>query len=131
MTVYLAGPMQGCTDAEMNDWRQELIQRMPNTRFIDPTRRDYRGIEDTNVEAIVEQDKEDIDACELIVAYCPRPSVGTSMEIFYAWQQGQTVIIWAPPGAPVSPWLRYHSHAIYQYGFQVEAAIGTRLLGVA
>lgn len=131
MTVYLAGPINGTTDAEMHNWRNDLIKRLPNTRFIDPTTRDYRGTEDQNIAAIVEHDKDDIDRCELVVAYCPKPSVGTSMEILYAWQQGQRVIVWAPPGAPVSPWLRYHSHAIHQYAFQIEAAIASTLMGVA
>jgi hypothetical protein len=124
MSVYLAGPINGCTDAEMFDWRRDLIRRMPNTTFADPTVRDYRGIEDANVAAIVEQDKADIDGCDIVVAYCPRPSVGTSMEVLYAWQDGgKAVFVWAPPGAPVSPWLRYHSHGVYQYGFEVESAI--------
>jgi nucleoside 2-deoxyribosyltransferase len=131
MSVYLAGPISGCTELEMFDWRRDLIRRMPNTTFADPTVRDYRGIEDANVVAIVEQDKADIDGCEIVVAYCPRPSVGTSMEVLYAWERSKHVIVWVPPGAPVSPWLRYHSHGVYQYAFEVESAIAARLLGVS
>lgn len=123
MRVYLAGPITGCSDSEMSDWREEMKGRMPNVAFVDPSVRDYRGNEDANYEAIVEDDKDDIDSCDVVVAYTPRPSVGTSMEVLYAWQQGQRVLIYAPPGAPVSPWLRYHSHGIYNYAFEVESAL--------
>lgn len=123
MRIYLAGPITGCSDSEMSDWREEMKGRMPNVTFVDPSVRDYRGNEDAHYEAIVEDDKDDIDSCEVVVAYTPRPSVGTSMEVLYAWQQGQRVLIYAPPGAPVSPWLRYHSHGIYNYATEVESAL--------
>lgn len=123
MRGYLAGPINGTTDAEMRDWREDLKRRAPQIDWVDPTVRDYRGIEDVNVAALVEDDKADIDSCELVVAYCPRPSVGTSMEVLYAWQQGQTVLLLIPPDAPVSPWLRYHSHGIYNYSTVLASAL--------
>lgn len=123
MRVYLAGPISGCTDDDMHNWREDLKRRMPTITFVDPTVRDYRGLEEFNVQEIVEGDKADIDTCELVVAYTPHPSVGTSMEVLYAYQQGQRVLIWAPVGAPLSPWLRYHSHRIYRHAFEVESAI--------
>lgn len=122
-SVYLAGPIMGTTDAEMRGWRDELIQRLPKFEFIDPAKRDYRGRESDSVREIVEQDKANIDACRIVVAYCPRPSVGTSMEILYAHQGGLRVLAWVPPDSPVSPWLTYHSHRIYRYGFEVESAL--------
>lgn len=123
MRVYLAGPISDCTDDAMHGWRESLKQRMPNVDFVDPTRRDYRGVEDLNVEEIVELDKADIDTCEYVVAYCPHPSVGTSMEVFYAWSQGQTVIVWIPQGVTVSPWLRYHSARVFNFATEVESAL--------
>lgn len=129
MRVYLAGPINGTTDAQMHDWREDLKSRMPAVEFVDPTIRDYRGNEDTNVAELVEADKDDIDTCEAVVAYCPSPSVGTSMEVLYAWQQGQRVLIYAPPGAPISPWLRYHSHAIHHHPQTVESQLITWGIG--
>lgn len=111
-TIYLAGPINGCTDAEMNDWRDDLTGRLSDHTIRTPVARDYRGKEDESVEDIVEGDKADIDASDVIVAYCPRPSVGTSMEVLYAWSAAKAVLIFAPEGAPVSPWLRYHSDAV-------------------
>jgi len=108
MKVYLCGPINGCTDAECNDWRSYAKSRLPDT--LDPMRRDYRGREAESVNEIVELDKRDVAASDVILANCPKPSVGTSMEVFLAWQQGKIVI--AVAQEPVSPWLRYHSTKI-------------------
>jgi hypothetical protein len=107
-TVYLCGPINGCTDAECNDWRSYAKSRLPET--LDPMRRDYRGREADCVDEIVEGDKFDIADSHVILANCPKPSVGTSMEIYIAWQQGKTVVTVAQ--APISPWLEYHSTVV-------------------
>lgn len=77
-------------------------------------RRDYRGKEDESFAEIVQLDKRDVRRCDVILAYCPKPSVGTSMEIFYAWQMDKPVVCIVPKGAAVSPWLRYHSTKIVE-----------------
>lgn len=109
--VYLAGPINGCTDSECNDWRSRAkdILHQIGYETLDPMDRDYRGVEDSSWNSIVEGDKKDIQDCDFILAYCPSPSVGTSMEIFYAWTIGKRVIAVVPQGKPVSPWLRYHA----------------------
>lgn len=104
--VYLSGPINGCSDAECRDWRESV---KPRLRTVDPMRRDYRGVEDVSVNEIVTLDKADLSRCDAVLALCPRPSVGTSMEILLAWQAGKPVITVVPDGSPVSPWLRYHS----------------------
>jgi hypothetical protein len=108
MLVYLCGPINGCTDAECKDWRSYAKSHLTNT--LDPMRRDYRGREAESVNEIVELDKRDVAACDVILANCPKPSVGTSMEIFLAWQMSKIVV--AVAQEPVSPWLRYHSTKI-------------------
>lgn len=115
MMIYLAGPINGCTDEECNDWRA-MVRREFSLKLcaksLDPMRRDYRGKEDESVNEIVQLDKLDVERCDMILAACPKPSVGTSMEIFYAWTLGKPVYAVVPDGAPVSPWLRYHSTRI-------------------
>lgn len=110
-TIYLAGPINGATDAEAHDWRDALIAAHPEFHFLDPMVRDYRGREDEAVEEIVNNDKGDILISDFIIAYCPKPSVGTSMEVYFAWQKlgPDRVLVVVPDGAPISPWLRYHS----------------------
>lgn len=109
MTVYLAGPIAGCTDAECKDWRA-LATEMLDGDVRDPMRRDYRA-EDALLHArqIVEDDKRDIAESDVVLAYLPKVSVGTSMEIIHAYATGKPVVTVVPPSAPMSPWVLYHS----------------------
>lgn len=107
LKVYLCGPINGCTDAECNDWREYAKKHLNNT--IDPMKRDYRGKEGNSYREIVDLDKIDVRSCDIILANCPTPSVGTSMEVFYAWTLGKPVVAVVPTGGKVSPWLRYHT----------------------
>jgi nucleoside 2-deoxyribosyltransferase len=106
MKVYLCGGINGLSDADAKDWREEAKQLLAGHECVDPMRRDYRGREAENVEAIVQGDIDDIDECDIVLAMCPRPSWGTGMEIFYAHQCGKIVYIVVPD--PCSPWLMHH-----------------------
>lgn len=110
MKVYLCGPINGCTDEECKDWREAAKAVLPDT--LDPMRRDYRGKEAVAYREIVEGDKEDIDGCDALLVNYDKPSVGTSMEILYAWQKDIYVLVVARPDAVISPWLRYHANKI-------------------
>ena len=76
--------------------------------------RDYRGREHSDYREIVELDKRDVRSCDIIIVMYTQPSVGTSMEVFYAWTLGIPVIVINESGKPVSPWLRYHSTTIVE-----------------
>jgi nucleoside 2-deoxyribosyltransferase len=106
----LCGPINGCTDSECKDWRAEALKRFPQA--INPMRRDYRGREAECVNEIVELDKVDIQESDALLVNYDKPSVGTSMEVFFAWTLGKTVVVVARAGSVISPWLRYHSTAI-------------------
>lgn len=109
--IYLAGPIAGCTDEECKGWRNRIKEALGHLiQFKDPMDRDYRGVEGYNVRDIVEGDKRDIDECDTVIVFYTRPSVGTSMEILYAWERGKTVGIICSPGVTRSPWLEYHAH---------------------
>lgn len=121
MKVYLAGPINGCTDDEANGWRTRAAELLPDV--VDPMSRDYRGKEDESVSDIVEGDKRDIDSADAVIAYCPKPSVGTSMEVLYChkpYRQSKPCVVVVPPGSPCSPWLRYHATEVVE---TVEAAV--------
>lgn len=122
MRVYLAGPINGCTDGEAKDWRAYVAKSGPDgCEYVDPMARDYRGVEDFFYPIIVEKDKEDILSVDVVVAYCPTPSVGTSMEIFFAYTMGKTVITVVPSGTKVSPWLRVHSDIVLpDFGMAIQ-----------
>lgn len=111
MKVYLAGPINGCTDAEANDWRTEAKQRLVGHEYLDPMTRDFRGREnepgiDTE---IVLGDKEDIKRCNGVLVYYEKPSVGTAMEVLYAWERGIPVVVVNKSSKPLSPWMTYHT----------------------
>lgn len=83
--------------------------------------RDYRGREDECVNEIVEGDKADILASDAVIALVETPSAGTSMEIYFAWQQ-QIPVIAITPGR-VSPWIRYHSSVVVASLAEAMAAL--------
>lgn len=113
MKIYLAGPINGCSDVECSDWRAFVTRQLPDDRIIDPMRRDYRGKELSSVNEIVVLDKIDVANCDVFFANCPKPSVGTSMEIFYAHTLNKPIVIVVPENTTPSPWLIYHSTKIF------------------
>jgi nucleoside 2-deoxyribosyltransferase len=108
--VYLAGAIFGCSDSEAKDWREAANARLKDT--LDPLRRDYRGRESESYREIVELDKKDIAASDAVLVNYTKPSVGTSMEIMWAWQLRVPVIVVSKPETSISPWLRYHATKI-------------------
>lgn len=112
MKVYLCGPINGCTDEECKDWRQYVKDHLGADRCVDPMVRDYRGREAECFKEIVELDKMDVLESEIILVNYDKPSVGTSMEVLYAWMHHKIIIIVCKEGTVISPWLRYHSTAI-------------------
>lgn len=110
--IYLCGPINGRTDAECIDWREE-VKRLWRGETLDPMRRDYRGREQMLgiAKLIVEDDLQDLRDCWGVLAYFDKPSVGTSMEIFYAaYVLGKPVVLVNASGSPkLTPWLQHHS----------------------
>ncbi len=118
--AYLAGPINGCTDEEAKGWRDQMVAGIDGVTFFDPMERDYRGEELANVQQLVERDKQLIEQSDYVVANVWKPSTGTAMEILHAHYVGRPVILIAPDGEKISPWLVYH--ASYRVG-SVEEAI--------
>lgn len=127
--VYLSGPMAGCTDSEAKDWRDEAsrlfycaLEEFPKPvgenliiRTLDPTRHDYRNKDCSQLavaKTIVEDDKIDIERSAAVLVYPHKISVGTSMEILYAWERGKYVVTVDEGHYPLSPWTIYHSNKL-------------------
>lgn len=115
MKGYLIGPINGCTDAEANDWRSLMKELLPEVEWLDPMRRDYRGREmEPGIAAeIVKGDLEDCEACNFAVAFRPKPSDGSAMEQFYCHDIiGKPVITIIPDGITPSPWTVHFSTVV-------------------
>ena len=116
MKVYLCGPINGCSDSECTDWREAMKSMFGAENCIDPMRRDYRGKEETAYREIVELDKVDVLQADALIVNYDKPSVGTAMEVLYAWMHHKPVIVVCRSDTPISPWLRYHStHIVHSF----------------
>lgn len=114
-TIYLCGPIQNRTDDQCVAWREQAkIMWGLRGKTLDPLRRDYRGRELDNPEQLVTDDLNDIDEADGLLVYFDGPSVGTSMEIFYAKHVlKKPVVVVNVSSMPVLPvWLVYHADAI-------------------
>jgi nucleoside 2-deoxyribosyltransferase len=109
MKVYLAGPINGCTDEECKGWRERAKQLLPNCEILDPMVRDYRGKENDSVIAIVEDDLKDIESSDLLLVNASKASWGTCMEIVHAFSIMAKTVVAFGVGEKPSPWLVYHS----------------------
>ena len=113
-SVYLCGPINGKSDAECNDWRSKARHLLGGSFVVvDPMARDFRGKEDMNVEQIVLGDIADIDAADFLLVRADSPSWGTAMEVRHAFVTGKKIVAFTE-AERISPWLRYHTHAIYE-----------------
>ncbi len=112
MKIYLCGAINRCDDSECKDWREYTKTKLHGT-VIDPMIRDYRGNENLSRNDIVDSDKADIDECEILLVYYKSPSVGTSMEMLYAFERNKIVILVTNNISKLSPWLLYHSHKCF------------------
>lgn len=124
MRIYLAGPIFGCTDPQVAQWRGLVKYSLQcyGYEFHNPAERDYRGREADAYREIVEADKAAIRDCGLLLAYCWQPSYGTAMEIQFAHTEGIPAV--AVCAEPVSPWLRYHAEVFPGLGDAIIALAG-------
>lgn len=111
--IYLCGQISGITDRDATEWRQKAKELLGDCfELVDPMRRDYRGIEIDYYREIVDLDKLDVRTSDAVLFWYERPSVGSSMELFYAHQLQIPTITVNQTDRPLSPWLVYHSSAI-------------------
>ncbi len=117
-TIYLAGPINNCTDDECKDWRaaaRDFFDKNGDgngdfVRILDPMRRDYRGKEtDSHIRhLIVKGDKTDYRSADILLVYSPKPSYGTAMEIFDAYENLHKWVVVVNADEFPSPWLVEH-----------------------
>lgn len=117
--IFISGPIQ-CMETQQS-YRTVIKRICTRCGFetVDPWNREkilYRGTQPgwwNNVPAasFIRRDLDDIDKCDVLVAYLPRLSAGTCMELFYAKTKGKKTICVCQVDSP-SPWVTYHSDII-------------------
>jgi len=70
----------------------------------------------------IKRDLEDIEKCDILIAYMPKLSAGTCMELFYAKQKGKKTICICQIENP-SPWIIFHSDIIVRKIEELENAL--------
>lgn len=97
-----------CSEDQSKDWRTRAQERLGG-RFIvlDPMRRDFRDREIDSANEIVEFDLQDVRDADLLLVNYAKPSIGTSMEVFYAAHDlGKFVVAFSPfTYKESSPWM--------------------------
>jgi len=117
--VFISGPIQ---DMEENQSYREALReicRRHGFKPIDPWLREKifyrmgnaRQTRGSEPFGFIKRDLEDIEHCDILVAYLPRLSAGTCMELFYAKLMGKKTVTICEIENP-SPWITAHSDII-------------------
>lgn len=125
MRIYLAGPINGRSDYACRAWREAAKAMLPDVEFLDPMDRDYRGIEDQNVAAIVEGDTADVASADVVLVNAEDgASWGTAMEVRMAAHELKKRVVAFRWRSDVSPWLRHHAEVFPTMREALETIVG-------
>jgi len=117
--VFISGPIQGMEKRQgYRDKLRSLLLRY-GYEPLDPWQREkvlYRGPpgewwKNVSPEGFIRRDLEDIERSNILIAYLPRLSAGTCMELFYAKMKGKKTVIVCKIKNP-SPWIIAHSDVV-------------------
>lgn len=106
--IYLSGPIMDEHAGLAREWREQAKELL-NANFdtLDPMRRKFidRQVDSSN--EIVEFDLQDVRDADIILVNYNKPSIGTSMEVFYAAHDlGKFVVAFSPFSfVDCSPWM--------------------------
>jgi len=116
--VYLAGPMEDCTEEWMTGWRTQASNTLDEAgiQYLDPTRRvtfhdeltlEQKGVPIQSVcRRIFKMDMQDIANSTVVLADVRRMSgrgTGTAMELMFAHMKNKIIILWASPNDLIHP----------------------------
>jgi nucleoside 2-deoxyribosyltransferase len=114
-TVYLSGPIMDEHEGVARQWRQTARQILGgHFAILDPMRRNFKDREVDSANEIVEFDLQDVRDCDILLVNYGKPSIGTSMEVFYASHDlGKFVVAFSPFSfKDCSPWMVRYSTKI-------------------
>ncbi|MEM1550381.1 MAG: nucleoside 2-deoxyribosyltransferase [Candidatus Bathyarchaeia archaeon] len=126
--VFISGPIQGMENKQSYRDRINALLMKYGYEPIDPWKREmilYRVRLDSDwwsrvpPREFIKRDLEDIDRCDALIAYLPRLSAGTCMELFYAKIRDKKTITICKIRNP-SPWIIEHSDMIIKNFKELE-----------
>lgn len=107
LKIYQCGPMAGCSDEEMHGWREDLKKNYPDVQWLDPCDREYVH---QQWRKLVDDDIQDINNADYILAYYWKTGSGSAMELAYNhYVARKPSVVVVPEFKVVSPWVRYHA----------------------
>ena len=107
-TIYLSGPIMDEHAGTAREWREAAGQLLSKEfRLLDPMRRKFVDRQVDSANEIVEFDLQDVRTADILLVNYNRPSIGTSMEVFYAAHDlGKFVVAFSPfEYKDCSPWM--------------------------
>lgn len=113
--IYLSGPIMDEHEGEARKWREVARKLLePHFLILDPMRRNFKDREVDSANEIVEFDLQDVRDADILLVNYNKPSIGTSMEVFYASHNlGKFVISFSPfTYKDCSPWMVRYSTKI-------------------
>jgi len=128
--VFIAGPIQGMETRQGYRERLKKILSSYGYEPIDPWTREkilYRYTEDrwwakVPPKGFIDRDLKDIERCDYLVAYLPRLSAGTCMELFYAKLKGKKTVVICKLRNP-SPWITFHADILVRSFKELEEVL--------
>ena len=106
--IYLSGPIMDEHAGDAREWRNSAKAMLgDNFKMLDPMRRKFVDRQVDSANEIVEFDLQDVRDADIILVNYNKPSIGTSMEIFYAsYNLGKFVVAFSPfEYRDCSPWM--------------------------
>ena len=106
--IYLSGPIMDEHEGTAREWREDAKKLLGEQFYLlDPMRRKFVDREVDSSNEIVEFDLQDVRDADLILVNYNKPSVGTSMEVFYAAHNlGKFIVAFSPfEFRDCSPWM--------------------------
>ena len=106
--IYLSGPIMDEHAGSAREWRESAKQLLGGKfHLLDPMRRKFVDRQVDSANEIVEFDLQDVRDADLILVNYNKPSIGTSMEVFYAAHNlGKFIVAFSPfEFKDCSPWM--------------------------
>ena len=83
--IYLSGPIMDEHPERAATWRERAKEQLrDHFVLLDPMRRNFKDREVDSANEIVEFDLQDVREADILLVNYNKPSIGTSMEVFYA-----------------------------------------------